>query len=236
LNPKRVILILGLAVFAASIYFLQDRPPEQSTDGSLQSGLEAESDSAATKQIKPLGNNNQPGEKSKFPRSPRKGATQKGETSRSGKIDAEQAALLRKQLQHLFAKAAQAQNEDAGEPAHPKRKLGTMKKEYIMEAIKEISPLLKECMSLAQDEGTPAINGRLRVQFEISGDPELGGVIGASQILDGGSISSPGFRECVQETMYSIVLDAPEEGGMVTVKYPFVFQSAKPEAAAKETE
>jgi len=229
LNPKHVILVATIIVLAASVYFFQERTPKRVPDGPLQSDLETESDTSASKPVKQSGNNKEPDQKASVSPPPKKGDRLQGETSRSGKINAQQAALLRKQLQQLFAQAAQTQREDAGAPAHAQRRLGTLKKEYIMEAIKEISPLLKECMSLAQDEGTPAINGRLRVQFEISGDPELGGVIGASQILDGGTISSPGFKECVQETMYSIVLEAPEEGGVVTVKYPFVFESAQAE-------
>ena len=68
------------------------------------------------------------------------------------------------------------------------------------------------------------------VSFEINGDPELGAVIGASEIVEGSTIENPSLRECVRETMYALVLEAPEEEGTVTVRYPFVFSEARTSA------
>lgn len=145
---------------------------------------------------------------------------------RAAVVDRKRAEILRTELKKLLRAAAQEQEEQGDAQKAKGGEAPTIDKEYIKDAIGEIVPLLKECMSMVKSEDGLSINGRLPVQFEISGDPELGGVIGASQILDGGTIQSASFRECVRETMYAIVLDAPEQNGVVTVRYPFVFQDS----------
>ena len=71
--------------------------------------------------------------------------------------------------------------------------------------------------------------------FEIVGDPEVGGLVTNARVDPGRSnIKAPGLRECVRETMYALELDAPEKGGKTRVSYPLLFrQREKPGSEAR---
>jgi hypothetical protein len=104
-------------------------------------------------------------------------------------------------------------------------------KDYIRGRIKEILPLVEECyeMGLRTD---PRLSGRLVVSFDIAGEPELGGMVERAEIVnkgggDGGDITNPTLRECLQATIESITFAPPEGGGRVSVTYPFVFTTGQ---------
>jgi len=103
-------------------------------------------------------------------------------------------------------------------------KKGSLKREYIQERMREIVPLVKECYHLALDQ-SPDLDGKIVVEFSIVGDPELGGLIEKSEVVDGNLAGDETLAECLRETMYALRLDAPEGGGRVVVKYPFMFRS-----------
>ena len=100
--------------------------------------------------------------------------------------------------------------------------MGTLDAEYIRAAIQELKPLLAECYELAREEQTD-LEGRLVVQFEIVGEPDVGGIVETSAIDEASDLRHPVLDECVRETMYTAELPAPEGGGRVTVRYPFNF-------------
>lgn len=100
--------------------------------------------------------------------------------------------------------------------------LGTLDAEYIRAAVQELKPLLAECYELARGEQTD-LEGRLVVEFEIVGEPEVGGIVDQSSIDQASDLDHPVLVECVRETMYTAELPAPEGGGRVTVRYPFNF-------------
>jgi hypothetical protein len=103
--------------------------------------------------------------------------------------------------------------------------VGSLDKEYIRAAIRELVPLVKECYDNALQE-QPALDGRLTVEFRIAGEPEIGGVVTESRIVESdGGLRHAGLEECVRETMYGLQLDAPAGGGTVRVRYPFVFRT-----------
>ena len=97
--------------------------------------------------------------------------------------------------------------------------LGTLKKEYIQQAIDELKPMFKECyeLSLSEDERT---GGKLTVTFSIAGDSE-GGIVESAEIADGATADNDVLRECMRETIYLLELPAPEGGGVVSVPLPF---------------
>jgi hypothetical protein len=37
----------------------------------------------------------------------------------------------------------------------------------------------------------------------------------------------PTVRECIQETMYTLEIEPPPNGGVIDVHYPFAFRSAE---------
>jgi len=113
-----------------------------------------------------------------------------------------------------------------GSPATPSPALpgGDLDKDYVRESVREIIPLIEECYTLAL-ERVPDLAGRVAVTFTIEGEPEVGGVIGSSQIEEKETtMADPAFLECVQETMYAVEIDPPSDGGVVTVTYPFEFR------------
>lgn len=103
---------------------------------------------------------------------------------------------------------------------------GRIDPQYIRDAVREIRPLLAECYELAQAEagreGFEVPAGRVVAEFVFAGEPDVGGVVEESRLLDGESeIGSPILDECFSETLYTLELPSPEEGGRVTVRYPF---------------
>jgi hypothetical protein len=103
--------------------------------------------------------------------------------------------------------------------------VGSLDKEYIRAAIRELIPLVHECYENALRD-RPDLGGRLTVEFRIAGEPAIGGVVTESRIAetDAGTLHA-GLEECVRETMYGLKLAAPAGGGTVKVRYPFVFRT-----------
>ena len=104
----------------------------------------------------------------------------------------------------------------------PPADVGHLDPEYIRTRVRELVPLLRECYELALDEQA-GLGGRLTVEFVIAGEPDVGGVIEESRILEESTLVHPTLHECVRETLYTLELDPPENGGRVTVRYPFNF-------------
>lgn len=99
--------------------------------------------------------------------------------------------------------------------------------QYIKDAMKEIIPLFKGCYedALAED---PAIHGKMVVDFEIVGDPEVGGLVANSRVdAKRSNIKARGLNECISESIYALKLPAPDKGGKVKVSYPFKFRRKK---------
>lgn len=117
----------------------------------------------------------------------------------------------------------EASEEAEDEPA------GTMDPEYIRDAMQAIQPLLAECYDLAraaaEREGAEAPEGRLVTRFVFTGEPEVGGVVEESEVLEESSLRDPALEECFRETLYTLELPAPDEGGTITVHYPFELSS-----------
>ncbi len=99
---------------------------------------------------------------------------------------------------------------------------GRLDPAYIREAVRELQPLIAECYELALEEDD-TLAGRLVLEFDIEGEPEVGGVVEDSAIGDESTLTHPTLDECVRETIYTLELPAPEGGGMVHVRYPFTF-------------
>ena len=154
------------------------------------------------------------------------------------------AAARAKRLAAILAKLGQANLEHADTlPAVKKPKSpdshvkkarhavkGSLSKEFIMDAVGEIKPLLKECYELAMVEKS-SLEGKLKVRFEIVGDEEYGSLVTMSEIVVGENevVPSALLAECVKETMFALDLPAPPNGGKIIVTYPFVFKSSSAE-------
>jgi RNA polymerase sigma factor (sigma-70 family) len=93
---------------------------------------------------------------------------------------------------------------------------------YVDSAVRELRPLLLQCYETALDSH-PGLAGKLVVHFTIEGDPDIGGVVGDSEVDAAAStIQDAAMGECVTQTMYALEIDPPP-GGTADVRYPFVF-------------
>ena len=136
----------------------------------------------------------------------------------------------REWLARAIAHAREERLRNDGEPAAPAAarppadppEVGHLEPDYIRERVRELVPLIRECYELALDEQA-GLEGRLNVEFVIAGEPDVGGIVEESRILDESTLVHPTLHECVRETVYTLELDPPENGGRVTVRYPFNF-------------
>jgi len=116
-------------------------------------------------------------------------------------------------------------------PEEDAERLGRLDPQYIRDAIRDLQPLLRECYELALEDarssGRETLEGRLVTRFVIGGEPDVGGVIEESSVMDESDLRHPLLEECFTETLFTVELPAPEEGGRVTVHYPFVFRAAE---------
>lgn len=95
---------------------------------------------------------------------------------------------------------------------------------YIRSVVRGALPLLRECFTLARDSA-PDAEGKVVVEFTIVGEKDIGGLVESATIISDNALSkNKAMAECVTETMMSLEYAAPEDGGKVMVKYPFVFR------------
>ena len=93
----------------------------------------------------------------------------------------------------------------------------------LIEVLKSGAPAFekaKACQRLAvvgTKESVPVLAGLLA-------DEELGGVVEHVELGEGTDIEDEGMRQCLQDAMYGVTFDPPEEGGRVVVSYPMTFE------------
>jgi hypothetical protein len=162
----------------------------------------------------------------------RAAATGAGAPAQPRRLAPEERARLLAELQRRWGAGAPRGGGGAsggGAASSGAEKPGSLDKDYIRERMREIVPLVKECYQQALKRGPTdagASDGVLKVSFSIIGDPELGGVIEDSQVLEDTPLAAnAGLAECVQESMYALQLKSPKGGGRVKVTYPFRFKS-----------
>jgi len=96
-------------------------------------------------------------------------------------------------------------------------------KEYVKASVSELMPFLKDCYTSALDQGS-SFGGSVVVDFTIEGTPETGGLVTEAAIdPERTDVDNVEFRECIRETMFSLEIDPPMDGGTVKVSYPFMF-------------
>jgi hypothetical protein len=96
-------------------------------------------------------------------------------------------------------------------------------RDYIQERMQELIPLIKECYTMAL-ERDPTLSGTLIVDLTLVGEPDVGGLVGSSEVdPEESTLLEDGMSECVRETMYALEIDPPTGGGEVRVRYPFLF-------------
>ena len=62
-------------------------------------------------------------------------------------------------------------------------------------------------------------------RFTIDGEPEVGGIVSASEVTGGSLAEQQEMVTCVRETLFTAKFDPPEAGGTIVVEYPFAFST-----------
>jgi hypothetical protein len=157
------------------------------------------------------------------------GSTEPGDPRRARRVEVERAIRAAREARRRW-QAGQAGGGGGGGTA-PAGDAGApgLSPDYIRERIRELTPMLRDCYDLALHED-PALEGKLVVEFVIGGEPEVGGIVEESRILDESTLRHPVLDECVRETVYMAEFEDPPTGGQVTVRYPF--RMSRPSADA----
>lgn len=95
--------------------------------------------------------------------------------------------------------------------------------EWDRNQIAVLNQLLGECYDIAKEQ-QPDLAGTVGLQFTLRGEPEIGGLVEEIEFVEEhSSISDLQMRECMQESLYALELDPPDEGiqvqRMVTMKF-----------------
>jgi hypothetical protein len=98
--------------------------------------------------------------------------------------------------------------------------LGTLSKEHIQNAMQAARPRVKACFDKALPKD-PDLAGKVVIQFEIEAEDDLG-KIARGEVAES-ETDSPFFDACVLKSIRGLEFDAPQGGGKVVVRYPFLF-------------
>ncbi len=95
---------------------------------------------------------------------------------------------------------------------------------YVRDAMRAVSPLVRECYEQRLSSRLE-LEGTIVVRFTIEGDPDVGGLVGSSEIdPDGTTLDDQKLQECIRETMYAMELDPPTSAAVLKVRYPLAFR------------
>ncbi len=102
---------------------------------------------------------------------------------------------------------------------------GDLDRDYIRQSVRELTPALTDCYSEGLTRN-PKLEGEVEVDFTIEGEPDIGGVVSDSTINpEHSTLDDEVVRDCIAQTMYSLEIDPPKNGGKVSVHYPFAFSA-----------
>jgi hypothetical protein len=96
--------------------------------------------------------------------------------------------------------------------------LGALDKSLIDRVIRQHMAQIRYCYQ-RQLNTTPTLNGKIVVKFVISGDGSVSQARTHSSTMDGGSP----VEQCINERFLRFQFPEPRGGGIVIVKYPFIF-------------
>jgi hypothetical protein len=105
---------------------------------------------------------------------------------------------------------------------------GTLDRVYIQKRIREdFVPLAKECYEAAL-ERDGKLQGKLVFSFVIAGNDDVGGIVESAELDPSSTLVEKELVYCLRESLLSLSFEPPEQGGVVTVTYPFVFSPDGP--------
>ena len=101
---------------------------------------------------------------------------------------------------------------------------GQMDKDVIRGAMREVIPYLADCYSEARGTTLSADHLEIRASFTLTGDPDIGTVIDAKQLVDDSKHALPTkLDDCLRATLQTLELPPLGDGDTIDVDYPLVF-------------
>jgi hypothetical protein len=99
--------------------------------------------------------------------------------------------------------------------------------QYIASRINDdFHPLAAKCYENALAQ-SPALHGRVTLQFKIVGDRRVGAVVDAADVDNSSDITDPLFLECLTESMKTVNFAAPPDGTQaITSRFSMRFAPA----------
>ncbi|HET9991870.1 MAG TPA: sigma-70 family RNA polymerase sigma factor [Kofleriaceae bacterium] len=109
---------------------------------------------------------------------------------------------------------------------------GDMDKDVIRGAMREVLPFLADCYGNARATTLSADHIEIRAHFTLTGDPDIGTVIDAKQLVDADHHTlPPNFDDCVRSTIQTLELPPLGDGDTVEVDYPLIFSDGPPDGS-----
>lgn len=116
------------------------------------------------------------------------------------------------------------------------RSESSLSSDYVREVVGEAIGEVKACYDRALAE-SPSLGGRLVVEFTISAEPDIAGLVDEYEIVgdsDQVLATNETMADCLADTILSLEFSPPRNGGNVTVKYPFEFRPIAGKGAQEE--
>jgi RNA polymerase sigma-70 factor (ECF subfamily) len=106
---------------------------------------------------------------------------------------------------------------------------GDMDKDVIRGAMQEVLPFLADCYGDARATTLKADHLEVRAHFTLTGDPDIGTVIDAKQLVDDHDHALPTkLDDCIRGTLQTLELPPLGDGDTIEVDYPLAFSDAPP--------
>ena len=100
----------------------------------------------------------------------------------------------------------------------------TLDKRAIRAALIEVRPAILACYEAALQRH-PGARGTLTLSLTIEGEPGVGGVVSAAEVLPAAtSLADADLAACAIDVVLGVELPAPVAGTVVTVNYPYVLE------------
>ncbi|MCP4675050.1 MAG: AgmX/PglI C-terminal domain-containing protein [Deltaproteobacteria bacterium] len=217
-----VFLMAGLAVF----YWIQTRRDPNQTEQPLEQRKETMGDVLTKSRGESTEERRDSSGHEEFVNTRKKHSLDAAKTRRKNALN----AARRKQLL-LAIRASKRQRELARTEAQMNNDFEEtgLSGDYIKEIITEAIPEVKTCYEQALKE-TPDLGGKLIINFTISGEPDIAGLVDELEVTDESDkviASNEMMSDCMADTILSLEFEPPKQGGTVEVSYPFTFRSGQ---------
>lgn len=126
------------------------------------------------------------------------------------------------QARRIVNRRPRADGETAGQ--QPDAPTGSLDKEDVRNGIHAVTPMVKVCYEETLKE-FPDAAGKVTIGFRIIGEDGKGRVEMTELEPDGTTLFDEKLHDCLQARVAEAEFEVPSGGGVVNVRYPFVFDT-----------